>query len=94
MKKLILNLIIILLCSFVAIATIELSNDKIKIDSINSITPTKEQKKNLDSYYFDKEKGMEEVTEYKKNKDHVVIYFNNTPWRVFTSKKHFNEVTK
>ena len=94
MKKIIIIPIMFLLFSLAAIAIIELRNDKIQIDSINSTTPTKVQKQKLISYYFDEEKGMKEVKDYKKVGYHIVISFNETSWRVFTSKKNFNEVVK
>ncbi|KKN02318.1 hypothetical protein LCGC14_1118730, partial [marine sediment metagenome] len=86
--------IIFHLLSIAAISIVELQNNKINIDSLNLITPSKQQKEKLNNYYLDKEKGMLEVKGYQKSQDHVIISFNDTSYRVFTSKKYFNELIK
>ncbi len=92
MKKIIIVVLIFVLLSFSIIAVGELTK-KSKIDKLKSITPTKKQKEQLENYYKDIDKGMKEVKEYRKSPDHVIISFNDTSWRVFTSKKHFNTIT-
>lgn len=78
MKKIILIIILLVLVVSVAAKTI----------------PTKEDKQKLNKYYFDKEKGMKQVTDYKKSGGIVAISFNNTSWRVFTSVDNFNKILK
>ena len=85
MKK---TILIILGILFVGLVTAIAIN----IDNINSIIPNKQQKEKLEKYYYDMEKGMKNVKDYKKSGQHIIISFNETPYRVFTSKKHFNEV--
>jgi len=65
-----------------------------KIDKLIEKEINKTGKERLEDYYFDKEKGIEKVKSYKESEELVIIYFDNTSWRVITSKEKFYDILK
>jgi len=60
--------------------------------SIITAALTKEERSKIETYYFDKDKNMTSITTIENRGKFVVISFNNSDWRVITTKKKFDEV--
>jgi len=58
----------------------------------NKIVPELDEQTNLDRAYSNTEHGMNTVSNYEYQGNHVIIEYDNTTWRRITSTEQFNKI--